>query len=150
MTSNASIEKRPSMNGVIEYYDSQTGIVTKYKNTETSPIDIKWLMSNYKTYNTMLFDGELPDIDLSIIEISTCYLGITRNLCPRWPLRVSLNVKFKENEFEWHETLIHEMIHVWQYVTFGVAGHGKTFKDKCKEFQDKFGIYITNTKINHY
>lgn len=30
-------------------------------------------------------------------------------------------------------TLIHEMIHQWQWVTFGVCDHGDTFKQKAQE-----------------
>jgi|AntRauTorcE11898_2_1112593.scaffolds.fasta_scaffold28558_2 predicted SprT family Zn-dependent metalloprotease len=34
---------------------------------------------------------------------------------------------------EWEEVIRHELIHIWEYVTFDEAGHGHNFKAKAAE-----------------
>lgn len=88
--------------------------------------DVKWLRDNYKLYNEKYFGGKLPEIDIkpstrmktswgyaSYVARYDSYLKkvVASNLS------ITVNTKFDIEEKWCRNTLLHEMIHIFEYVT---------------------------------
>ena len=57
---------------------------------------------------------------------------------------------FNDNK-EWKTTLIHELVHAWQYQTGRKLDHGTSFKMKAQEIHRRFPeIIITRTRNSDY
>lgn len=92
----------------------------------------------FKEYNTEYFDGRLPFPTLNVKSCKS-YLGIC------YPKKRIINIStfYKRNERAYRETLLHEMIHLWNYCyDFNYMGHGKPFKRKAAEINKKGGWNI--------
>ena len=92
----------------------------------------------FKEYNTEYFDGRLPFPTLNVKSCKS-YLGIC------YPKKRIINIStfYKRNERAYRETLLHEMIHLWNYCyDFNYMGHGKPFKRKANEINKKGGWNI--------
>lgn len=93
------------------------------------------LKSSYNRYNKEFFDGKLPDIDLYIAPSLTGSYGLaypTLNSKSGAPA-IALSWKFTKNATEEaiHGVLLHEMVHVHDYVNnrYG-ENHGPIFRSK--------------------
>lgn len=107
-------------------------------------LSIEWIENYYAMFNAQYFENKLPKcIDFQIVNKKVNYLGKATNKFPD-PFLITLNGYYKLLELEWCNTLLHEMIHIWQFVTLENSGHGKSFKDKAKEI-NIYGWDITTT-----
>lgn len=89
----------------------------------------------YKQYNAEYFGGRLPFCTLNVKSCKS-YLGI----CYPKKRTISISTFYKRDERGYRETLIHEMIHLWNYLyDFNYIGHGKPFKRKAAEINKKGG-----------
>lgn len=130
----------------LEYFERATDtiyILQKRKGTNDF-LDTEWLNNNYNIYNGMLFDNELPDVDFAIYEAEGGVYGKAYD-CAGSNYCIAMNNKHDCLEAEWHLILIHEMIHIWEYVNFRKAGHGANFKRKMNEINRNFGIDVSTT-----
>ena len=131
-------------------------------------VNKEWMETNYNNYNHMYFNDILPQIGIGRMTIQllpvikqTQYLGQaswkpTEGYTGKKDL---INKRFiiKINnyyddlfEIEWQNVLLHEMIHIWQYITGYKGGHGKSFLNKAKEINEKYGWEITSTYKEKY
>ena len=110
----------------------------------------KWVTDNYKKFNSLYFDNLLPDPDgeMIIFDITTDKryksLGTAYD---RKPYMIRINFRYDLPEIEYQDTLLHEMIHIWQYVIGYKGSHGKSFKKKAREI-NKYGWNITDKYTN--
>ena len=104
-----------------------------------------WVKENYIKFNSLYFDNILPPInsDLIIFEITNSKkiksLGTSYN---KKPYKIRINFRYDLPEIEFQDTLLHEMIHIWQYIMGYKGGHGKSFKKKAKDI-NKYGWDIS-------
>jgi predicted SprT family Zn-dependent metalloprotease len=92
----------------------------------------------YKQYNAEYFGGRLPFCTLNVKSCKS-YLGI----CYPKKRTISISTFYKRDERGYRETLIHEMIHLWNYLyDSNYIGHGKPFKRKAAEINKKGGWNI--------
>ena len=110
---------------------------------------IKWVKERYKVFNMLYFDNILPKPDEGIIFIVTNSKKIKSlgSSYPTSPYKIRINFRYDLPEIEWEDTLIHEMIHIWEFLMGYSGGHGKTFKRKAKEI-NKYGWNIQGTYKN--
>ena len=114
----------------------------KYKSLINYFEIAEWMKCNYLKYNSLFFDNILPPEDMIIFEPiikNVRYLGCAYNT---QPYKIRLNFIYDMIEIEWQNVLLHEMIHIWEYVLGYSGGHGKMFRMKAKEI-NKFGWGIT-------
>ena len=108
----------------------------------------KWMKYYYIVFNALYFDDILPPTNNMIIFEPVIkkakYLGCAYNTTP---YKIRLNFIYDLIELEWKNVLLHEMVHVWQFVMGYSGGHGKSFKMKAKEI-NKYGWNITTTHQN--
>lgn len=106
-------------------------------------IQKQWIKENYIMFNALYFNNELPDIDeikfTAIKRSNVIFLGKAYN---SYPFEIKLNFRYHLVEIEWQNVVLHEMVHIWQYINGYEGGHGKTFKKKAKEI-NKYGWDIT-------
>ena len=128
---------------IVEYNNERSYVLQRNDMKE-------WMIKNYTKFNYLYFDDILPPTDekrillIPIRRNHTQYLGISYN---QKPYMIKLNFRYDLPEVEWKNVLLHEMIHIWQYVIGHKGGHGKTFKDKAEEI-NKYGWGITSTYKN--
>ena len=110
----------------------------------------EWMVKNYTKFNYLYFDDILPPVDdkrILLVPINrkyNQYLGIAYN---QKPYKIKINFRYDLPEIEWMNVLLHEMIHIWQYVIGYKGGHGKTFTNKAETI-NKYGWGITTTYKN--
>lgn len=125
----------------IQYDENYKSILNYFEVKE-------WMEEYYCKYNILFFDNILPPLDriiLTPIIKNVHYLGIAYN---QIPYKICLNFVYDMVELEWHNVLLHEMIHIWEYVMGYSGGHGKTFKMKAKEINNIGGWGITTSYKN--
>ena len=110
---------------------------------------IKWVKERYKVFNMLYFDNILPKPDEGIIFIVTNSKKIKSlgSSYPTRPYKIRINFTYDLTEVEWEDTLLHELIHIWEFLMGYSGGHGKTFKRKAKEI-NKYGWNIQGTYKN--
>ena len=107
----------------------------------------EWVKDRYNVFNGIFFDNILPQPDEGIIFIVTNSKKIKSlgSSYPTRPYKIRINFRYDLSEIEWENILLHEMIHIWQFVLGYKCGHGKTFNSKVKEF-NKYGC---NVQVNY-
>lgn len=85
----------------------------------------------FDEYNEKYFDGELIR-PIFQIKKTKSYLG--KAFCIQ--NKVILSTYLDRTEFEYQNTFIHEMIHLWQWMKYHHANHGYTFKKKAAEINE--------------
>lgn len=105
----------------------------------------QWMVDHYNKYNWFYFDGILPEdiICMPINRKNIKFLGCANNN----PYRIRLNFRYDLPEIEWQNVLLHEMVHIWQFVMEYKDVHGISFKKKAKEL-NKYGWNITKYHKN--
>lgn len=105
--------------------------------------------NDFAHWNKLIFCGELWVSDLrletkkSITDIHGKHFdcaGYTE-----WDsedIDVVLSSDYCTNWTDYHATLLHEMVHVWQIQKGKKVGHGKTFKAWAKYIAENFGHII--------
>ena len=119
----------------------------------------QWMRTKYEQFNTELFGGILPKIDFAVGS-STQHSGFARYAIYRQtqtikPLKILLSSFLNPNEEIATNTLLHEMIHVCDYVTHpehflgeGYDSHKSDFfQSWLKELNDK-GYWVTESAQN--
>lgn len=109
----------------------------------TIPVIRNW----WKEFNAEYFNGELEMPDKFEITQSTRVLGQFRAKYIGWDyetlIRISNYYDRDENGFK--ETLLHEMVHQWQYHHHYPIDHKTNFKRKANEINRKGGWDISRT-----
>lgn len=108
----------------------------------------------YKKYNQKYFNSTLPNINEVEFKIGhakhrfgTC----TRYGMPKNNIRfaITLSKYYNRTDNEIKTTFIHELIHLYEYITFGYAEHSSNFLNKAKEIYNlsngKYNITPTST-----
>lgn len=102
----------------------------------------------YKKYNQNFFNSTLPNINEVEFKIGhakyrfgTC----TRFSMPKNNIRfvITLSKYYNRTDNEIKTTFIHELIHLYEYTTFGYADHKNNFLNKAKEIYN-----LSNGKYN--
>lgn len=119
----------------------------------------QWMRTKYEQFNTELFGGILPKIDFTVGS-STQHSGYARYVLYRQtqtikPLKILLSSFLNPNEEIATNTLLHEMIHVCDYVTHpehflgeGYDSHKSDFfQSWLRELNDK-GYWVTESTQN--
>lgn len=90
----------------------------------------KW----YDEFNARYFNNELKRCPIYINKTKRA-LGQFGRKRDWFEMRCFIKISnyFDRPMKDVQNTLIHEMIHQWQWVTFGVCDHGDTFKQKAQE-----------------
>jgi hypothetical protein len=94
--------------------------------------------------NTIFFQNQLPAPDKINFRFVKKYYGQFEVANPfDWKSGYHINFSSAYNftDFEYEKILIHEMIHVWQWVNNKALGHGHSFKSKAMELNS-----LTNNK----
>ena len=111
-------------------------------------INADWIRENYLKYNQIAFGGKLPtDIKFSASKRLKNSAGYASYIMHRdsgtiSDIGLTIASSFDNNEDAFLCTLLHEMIHIWQYIIGYKGGHGTSFKKKANEI-NKFGWGIT-------
>ncbi len=108
-------------------------------NTLTVPI----LKNMFIKFNNMYFDNKLK---MPIIKLSNTksYLGY----CTYVPqLIIKISTYFNRDMHDIETTMVHEMIHLWQYYNNCRDGHGKSFKRKAAEINAQGLHYISRCSL---
>ena len=115
---------------------------------------LQYIIEMFDYYNKLCFGGQLqrPPIRLNT-RYST--MGITKgkqridsNGLPYWSdLSIEISVRRDLPEYEYIDTLVHEMIHYYIFSNNLVddSPHGTLFRRKMDEITQKYGIRITIT-----
>lgn len=100
----------------------------------------------YKKYNRKYFDNELPK-DVKIRYGKTKH-GKYKNhaICIHDGDFIAIRIARNILAIDLHETLLHEMIHVWQAYNGQCMDHNGPFYKKARKLKKKFGF---NYKIKH-
>lgn len=84
-------------------------------------ISKKWIIRNYIEFNKKYFDNSLPFVRFFINNSKTMY-GYAYFLYDEnnniKPYSITMSNYFDESEYENKNTLLHEMIHIYEYITF--------------------------------
>lgn len=95
---------------------------------------VKDLKEWYNAFNARYFNNELIccEIVLSKTKHALGQFCVDNSYwIPKQSIKISVYLDRPIKEVQ--NTLIHEMIHQWQYMEFGKCDHGKSFKDKAAE-----------------
>jgi len=101
--------------------------------------------------NKKYFDGalRLRDIDFQISNRMISVLGqfaVSRN----GEQKIKLSSIILSDPKEWHNTLVHELVHAWQYQKKFQLGHGGSFKlmaSRIRKVDPKMNITTTAKKV---
>lgn len=124
-------------------------------------VTISWMKKNYDKYNDLYFNGVLPNITFKISRSKKTWgyasYNWNRLTCKITPLSITMSNYYDSPEEVKLTTLLHEMIHIYDYATnpqhFICGGrkarydaHGWWFKKECrrlKEFGWDIEKYVT-------
>ena len=113
---------------------------------------LQYIIEKFDYYNKLCFDGLLqrPPIRLntrySTMGITKGKQGIDANGLPCWSnLSIEISIRRDLPEYEYTDTLLHEMIHYYILSNNLVddSPHGTLFHRKMDEIIQKYGIRIT-------
>lgn len=91
-------------------------------------LTLDYLYRKYDEFNAEYFDGKLPGCTIKLMR--------SRTLLGQWKGRercLRISTYCERDEAGFCNTLIHEMIHQWQWEIFRNVNHGQTFKMKAAE-----------------
>jgi hypothetical protein len=98
----------------------------------------------YDTLNEQLFAGELPSLSAVKFCKSKAYWAEAFCRYYKTDNKLVAEIKFSDHfqSFkEFVEIVAHEMIHIWEFKTFGVMGHGERFFSWSPELK-KLGLNL--------
>lgn len=97
---------------------------------------INWMSNNYIKFNALYFNNILPPVNdkkrIIFEAVSTKKIKALGIAYPTKPYKIKMNFRYDLPEIEWKNVLLHEMIHIWQFVMEYKDAHGSTFKRKAK------------------
>lgn len=101
------------------------------------------LKSRYDSYNALYFDGELPTkCRFYLIKDAMRVGNATANPNRRCSPKIGISDRILWTDGQLRDAIVHEMIHLWEWENFGKMTHGKIFKAKMKELNDRYGMNI--------
>lgn len=101
--------------------------------TTTIDINTQLVENIFSQANVRFFQNLLPTPSFEITNTRK-QLGQFRGCVGRKPvIKISKYYKVSRNDVE--TTVIHEMIHLWQFVVYGSSNHGMTFIKKANEIR---------------
>lgn len=106
-------------------------------------ISIPYIQKRYNEFNKKYFNDELPIVPLELGKRKTCW-GCVKSVYSyityeNKVIYLLISTTFSRSECDYCETLLHEMIHVYQLLILkNRGGHGSDFKQKMNEI-NKFG-----------
>lgn len=114
---------------------------------------IKWIEDNFKKYNELYFNNELPTPRFELISTKTIlgqFQSCRRLDCMANPYKayfIRLSTYYDRSEHDIAATLIHEQIHYWiDYKDIVDNGsHGTQWKALAEEINKKSDFNITRT-----
>lgn len=101
------------------------------------------IISIYKNFNQLYFNNELPlpnEIQFKFVKKFLGQVSWEGTYKNGGSCILKMSTAYRLTDFEIEKIIIHEMIHVWQWVHNYCDGHGKTFKLKAT---------LINVKTNH-
>ena len=103
---------------------------------------IKNLKQFYKQFNDDIFQNELPSVKIKFSRTIPCYALFTVfedcNYYVKGPI-IYINPIYNKNRSDFLDTLLHEMIHVWQWCNNLELNHGKEFNKWCDNIYWNYG-----------
>lgn len=125
---------------------------------ETIKLDVN-LIKLYKQFNKQLFDNELPNIPVGYNKLKNVYgralaMGNKSEITSIDGIQISSFYDLEGDALK--GILVHEMIHVWQYLNSSMImlkkdnGHYIDFISKLKELQKKVSFKIPKTENADY
>jgi len=109
------------------------------------------LFELYRDLNDRLFNSELPDVDVIFMDgLKEAHQKMTGHKIDIYGMFDSeaevIGLDYDQNYLVLLNTLIHEMIHVWQWIKgYTDFDHGKTFNRKSRKV-----LEILDTDLLHY
>lgn len=95
----------------------------------------------FNEVNKEFFDNSLPNVTLRISNGKRTLGQFSINQI-FGTKTISISKYYKVTREDVKETMIHEMVHLWQWQTYRIIDHLKTFKAKSKEIEIKSnGLY---------
>lgn len=113
-------------------------------------ITIDWIARNFNKFNRQYFNSELPTPRFIVVDtrqmLGQCGAKNWRALRPDFYIKMSNH--FDRSEYQFQNTLIHEMIHLYfQSKRMWNVRHGREFQMMARSF-DKYGWDIhTKSKV---
>lgn len=97
----------------------------------------------YSEYNKKYFDGSMfmPKIT-TFTGINSMGIFSVKKWTNKVEEELSIARNFKLTEEELRDLVLHEMIHQYVYEKYGKMNHGKQFKKKMNELNEKYGFDI--------
>ena len=117
--------------------------------TITTTLLTQW----YNQFNHTFFNDELPHTNINICVSKTKRaLGSCQMQLFGGKKTIKVSQYYKRTEIEYQATLIHEMIHLYEYIKFRTMSHGKFFKNMAKQiYTQSNGLYnIQRTSNTQY
>ena len=107
--------------------------------TLTTTLLTQW----YNQFNHTFFNDELPHTNINICVSKTKRaLGSCQMQFFGGKKTIKVSQYYKRTEIEYQTTLIHEMIHLYESIKYGVMSHGKFFKNMAKQiYTQSNGVY---------
>lgn len=105
------------------------------------------LQNLFNKFNSCYFNNELPVITIKLCSAKS-YAGIF--ILPRGtkkPAHIKISTFYDYPNIEIENTLIHEMVHLWQYINNYKDSHGESFKKKAIEI-NKIGIHTVEIGVD--
>lgn len=89
----------------------------------------------FNEFNVVFFNDELKGIEFMISNRMSSALGKASVKSNYWNTERTITISgcYDFTELQLANTLVHEMIHIWQYNHYRDMGHGYTFKKKASE-----------------
>lgn len=113
-------------------------------------ITIEWIARNFNKFNRQYFNGQLPTPRFIVVDtrrmLGQCGAKNWRAVRPDFYIKMSNH--FDRSEYQFQNTLIHEMIHLYfQSKRMWNVRHGREFQMVARSF-DKYGWDIhTKSKV---
>ena len=103
----------------------------------------EFLLDSFKVFNDLYFNGVLATPIFEISHTKTA-LGDFRSIGFNY-FRIRISDYYVREQKNIEQTLLHEMIHLYQKQILNENGHGWSFKKKAEEINRKGGYSISRT-----
>lgn len=84
--------------------------------------------------NNEFFDNSLPSV---LLKVSNAGKALGRCMVRGERITISVSRYYQVERDEIKSVMIHEMIHLWEWITFRKMGHTQNFKGKAREIEIK-------------
>ena len=100
--------------------------------------------TTFKHFNNLMFDNAIPMPKIKAFN-SKKYAGYfigSVNEDGEPTMTIKISTKYNKDYQSFCETLLHEMVHCYQYLNHFKVGHGKSFKLMAKKINKQLGMQI--------